>query len=347
MDNFIIKDLTEASLTDFKQCFEKNGNAKDLYHLRWQFLANPEKKSFVDIAVDEKENKVAGIYAVSCVKFNINQKDIIGAQSLDTITDVDYRGTGLFINLAIDVYQKAQKHSVDLVYGFPNGNSIKGFSKRLKWKILDPVPFLIKPLRSKYFTSKIKYLKFFPNVNLSPFSYTNSKEYTLKEEKEFPIVVNEVWGKFSKGIKVAVKRDKAYLDWRYIQKPNVDYNIIHCYKGNEYLGYVVYVIKDKHEGKIAYIMELVYNLEHQKAGNALLKFAVSKIKSEKADCILSWCLPHSPNHNLFKKWFFLNFKEKYRPIELHFGACSFNPILDKVISDRNSWYISYSDSDTV
>lgn len=348
MDNIIIKDLTLETLIDFKNCFEKNGNSKDIGHLKWQFLDNPEKKFFVDIAVDEKENKTAAIYAITCVKFKINNYEELGSQSLDTITDIDYRGSGLFIDLANDVYQKASK-TVSLVYGFPNGNSIKGFKKRLKWHVLDPVPFLIKPLKSKYFTKRIKWLKFLPDFNLSPFFRYNVKEneYTIRTENIFPAEVDNIWNNFSSNIKVCVNRDKTYLDWRYIQKPNEDYRIVHCYDKNEYLGFVVYVVKEKHNGKIGYIMELIYNLGSQAVGKTLLNYAISKIKEEGADCILSWCLEHSPNYKIFKKGMFFNFPEKLRPIELHFGARSFNTELNDLIYDRNSWYISYSDSDTV
>ena len=94
-----------------------------------------------------------------------------------------------------------------------------------------------------------------------------------------------VFDKFSNEIKVAVERNKHYLDWRYIQKPNEDYKIVHCYsKENAYLGFVIYTVKEKHNGKIAYIMELLYDLNEPKAAKLLLDYAISEIKKEKADC---------------------------------------------------------------
>ena len=296
--------------------------------------------------IDEKANKTAGIYAIAPVYFKINNEVVVGSQSLDTITDVNYRGQGLFIKLANSVYEKAAKDDLKLVYGFPNGNSIHGFSKKLGWEVLDPLPFLIKPLKTSYFTKKIKALSWLPNINISKKYKTNSN-FKIVANNEFPEEVNAVWEDFSKDISVSIHRNKVYLDWRYIKKPLENYTIEHIYKNEEYLGYIVYCAKEKHGGTIGYIMELIYNPEFPEAGLALMKSACNKMKTQNADCILGWCLPHSTNFNAFKKVGFYTMPEKLRPIELHCGVRSFDPNYTSVINKRESWYLSYSDSDTV
>jgi len=348
MERFIIKDINKETVSVYKSCFDSNNNHKKAENIDWQFLQNTVKKAFVDIAIDKESQKTAAIYAVSGVKFKINDEDFLGAQSLDTITDIDYRGQGLFIKLAKDVYEKAAKSNTVLVYGFPNGSSIGGFKKKLEWEVLDPLPFLIKPLETKYFFSKIKGLRFLPNFSLSFSKLKKDKNYSLVNNFSFPTEVNELWDKFSKNFKVGVKRDKEYLDWRYIDKPNENYSIMHCYDLNgAFIGYIVYTVKEKHNGKIGYIMELIYDLDKPEVGSLLINYAIDSIKKSKADCILSWCFDHSPNYRDYKKAFFLTMPEKFRPIELHFGVRSFNETLNEIIYNRENWYISYSDSDTV
>lgn len=346
--NIILENLSENTIGVFKACFDRNNSPKEVDSIRWQFILNPVKDKYVDIAIDMEVNKTAAIYAIFPVKFKLGTAFKNGSQSLDTITDIDYRGKGLFITLAKDIYQKAKENDVALVYGFPNGNSIHGFEKKLEWKVLDPVPFLIKPLKSAYFTRKLSFLSFLPNVNLSLTKYSKNKNYNIIERFEFPDAVNAVWESFSESIKVAVHRDKSYLDWRYIQKPFENYKIAHCYdKNDHYLGFIVFVIKGKHGGKIAYIMEMIYDLKHPKASSQLLEYAISEIKKEQADCILSWCLDHSPSAGIYKKHFFVRMPEKFRPIELHFGVRSFQKQWDAITTKRENWYLSYSDSDTV
>jgi Acetyltransferase (GNAT) domain len=348
MNDFLTKNISTETLKRFKECFDNNQSPKELKVIDWQFLQTPVNKKFVSILIDKQNEVTAAIYAVFPVSFKIEDKTYIATQSLDTITDVNYRGKGLFIKLAKEVYNKAKEDGAVLVYGFPNGNSIHGFKTKLGWEVLDPVPFLIKPLKSSYFTNKISFLKILPNINLSFSRFLKSDKYIIKENFSFPETVDSLWFSFSKDIKVAVQRDKKYLDWRYIQKPFEDYKIVHCYDlNNIHLGYIVYNIKEKHGGKIAYIMEFIYNLDDSKAAEQLLRYTIDKIKAENVDCILSWSFEHAPNYKNYKKAFFIKMPEKFKPIELHFGVGIFNEKFENILKERKNWFISYSDSDTV
>lgn len=347
MDNYRVENISMETIMTFKSCFDKNGSPKSVDKIKWQFLECPVNKQFVHIASDLKNNRTAAIYAVFPVLFQINGYDFIGSQSLDTITDEEYRGKGLFVNLAKDVYEKCSSEDVKLVYGFPNGNSIHGFSKKLAWEVLDPVPFLMKPIYTGYFSRKIKKLSWLPNLRIA-FSSKIAKNINIVVNNEFPEDVDRIWKNFSKEIRVSVKRDKQYLSWRYLRKPNEDYKIAHAYtSGGSYIGYVIYCVKEKHGGKIAYIMEYVYDPQFYSLADNLLKFAVNELIKQKSDCILSWCMEHSPNYNSYRKNGFYNLPERFRPIELHFGVRSFDEKYFEIVNKRSNWYLSYSDSDTV
>ncbi|WP_288982541.1 GNAT family N-acetyltransferase [uncultured Flavobacterium sp.] len=348
MENLKIYTLDNRTIQLYKDCFDSNGSSKKIENIEWQFLKGTEKKVFVNIAFDELKKKTAAIYAVSCVKFKLNNKLYQGTQSMDTMTDIDYRGLGLFAKLAKNVTDNCINDGLKLVYGFPNGISVHVYKKKMEWRIIDPIPFLIKPLKTKYFTNKIKFISFLPNIPLSFSRYKEGKNLRIIVNNSFSEQVNSVWEQFSKNIKVAVNRDLEYLNWRYIKKPNQNYQIAHCYDiYNVYKGFVVFVVKEKHNGKIGYIMELIYDIDNDEVGKQLLSFAVESIKKENADCILSWSFEHSPNYSSYKKHFFINMPEKLRPIELHFGVRSFDSKFDELIGNRLNWYLSYSDSDTV
>ena len=340
--------MSEASeLNDYKKVFDKNGSIKELRVLKWIHFENSVKSPLTCISREANGNIVA-IYATMPVITKINGDTRVACQSLDTLTDSNHRGKGLFIKLAQKVYDKAKSQNVAFVYGFPNGKSIHGFSNKLEWEDLDQVTFLIKPLKTGYFTNRLKFLEFLPSFNLSFGSYTESEKYRVVMSNSFPIQVDEIWQNFSKKIKVAVDRNKEYLDWRFINKPNENYKIVQCYdKADDFIGFIVYCVKNKHKGRIAYIMEFIYDLNHPKSGKQLLDYAVQEIKKEKAELILTWCFEHSPNYKALKNNYFFKMPEKLRPIELHFGARAFDDNLKEIIAKRENWYLSYSDSDTV
>ena len=348
MKNLELYELNLKTIEFFRKCFDINGSPKNTENIKWQFLENPEKKSIVNIDYDLGMSRTANIYATFCVNFKVENSLANAAQSLDTMTDINYRGQGLFVKAANSVYTEANESSMAFVYGFPNGNSVGIFNNKLGWKIMDPVPFLIKPLKSKYFTDKITLLRFLPNFRLSFRKFHKQSNYEIEEMKGFPEEIDNIWNAFSVNIKVAVNRNKKYLDWRYIQKPNELYKIVHCYDVNrEYLGCCVYSVKDKHNGKIGYIMELIFDLNRPKSGELLMSFAVDAIRKADADCILAWCFNHSPSYTYFRQELFFKMPERLKPIELHFGVRVFNEVFNEVVGNRDNWYISYSDSDTV
>ena len=348
MENFDRLVLNPESLGTYKMCFDANGSNKDVKKIQWQFFNEADSGDLVEIAYDRDNQRAAAIYAISRVHFQIENQSLVGTQSLDTITDVNYRGKGLFINLAKSVYDKARKDGISLVYGFPNGNSIHGFENKLGWTVLDPVPFLIKPLKTKFFSDRIRFLRFMPNISLPFFRHRETAGHTISQLDYFPEEVTDLWKKFSKNVSVSVYRDKHYLDWRYIEKPDESYQIYHCYDSDQfYRGFVVFTVKDKHDGRVGYIMELIFDPSYESVGRQLLSLAVSKIREQNGDLILAWCFDHSPNYKAFSKMLFFNLPLKLRPIELHFGVLSFQDRLKSILGKRENWYISYSDSDTV
>jgi hypothetical protein len=110
---------------------------------------------------------------------------------------------------------------------------------------------------------------------------------------------------------------------------------------------VVFCIKNKHNGRIGYVMELIFDPSNLKAGKKLLEFTNKIFKQQKTDVVLCWCLPHSFNYSCFKQGGYYNFPPKLRPQKLFLGVRSFSVVYSNIINNLNNWYISYSDSDTV
>jgi GNAT superfamily N-acetyltransferase len=142
-------------LARFARCFAGNGSPKRPELLAWQYLENPTGELFVDFALAPGPtpgpgDDLAAIYATLPVRVRIGGQVALAIQSVDTITDAGFRGRGLFLTLAKATYARAEAAGARLVYGFPNGQSAHGFFERLGWTSLDPVPFLIRPLRTRY-----------------------------------------------------------------------------------------------------------------------------------------------------------------------------------------------------
>lgn len=335
----------------FADCFNRNGSEKELANVQWQLLENPVDKLYVDFA-ESDSGDLAAIYASAPNRFKVAEQTVTAVQSLDTLTDAEYRGKGLFKKLAASVFGRCEQESVDFIYGFPNGNSAHGFFNRLGWTSLDPVPFLVCPLRSGYFASRAPVLKkisrWIPDIPLAkPRMPVLPEGHAIRAAlswDEFDI--EGISEEFSSTYQVGIVRDKAYLKWR-TSKPQENYKTLVYYVGDEAKAVIVYAVKEKHGGRIGYILELMHPAGGESMGTALLRHALRDMVRQKTDAVLAWCFSHSANYSSFRRSGFWTLPMRLRPIELHMGV---KPLASKDLANllkRENWYVSYCDSDTV
>jgi GNAT superfamily N-acetyltransferase len=86
------------------------------------------------LAYKNGDTTAAAYYGVFPMRLLVEGKQVLAAQSGDTMTHPDHRGKGLFIELAKRTYALAKDEGIAFVFGFPNANSYPGFVKKLAWK---------------------------------------------------------------------------------------------------------------------------------------------------------------------------------------------------------------------
>jgi GNAT superfamily N-acetyltransferase len=344
--------VDEADLELFRACFAKHSDRpRSLESLRWQYFGGPTGKVFVDFAMTPAGDRLAAVYATLPGFMRIGGERRVAVQSVDTLTDADYRGRGLFATLAKRTFARATDDGVALVYGFPNGSSAHGFFKKLGWSPIDPVPFLIRPLRLDYVADRLALpaaaRALIPRAALVLSSRRRPShvvELTRPDER-----LTRLWNAFAEAgrVGVAVERDEAYLRWRLFDKPGESYRVLASERGGELSAMCAFAVKDKHGGRIGYVMELLHAPGGERDARRLLGSAVRQMADEGADSVLAWCLPHSPTFRAFVRHAFFPLPEKLRPIELHAGVRAFDPAIAPLVTRRDAWYLSYLDSDTV
>ena len=343
---------SDSELEEYRQCFGKNGTIRQLDSLVWMHQQNLVNTNSIYYAFAQPSGSIAAIYTVLPVPVSIEGITTKAMQSVDTLTDVDHRGKGLFIKLATALYKNAEENAFALVYGFPNASSGPGFFKKLGWISFGEVPFLMKPLRLSFFVKKL-FGKRSSEIkeeiiikSQGPLNKEQGNGMSIKSIDQFGEDYNLLWNKVKINFKVAVNRDAHYLNWRF-NKPGEFYYRYGLYVYDKLMAIVVFTIKEKHDGKVGYIMEFIFEPGNEKPAKILLRFATKFIKSQKGDVILAWCLPHSFNLSGYRGVGFLKLPEKFRPVQLFFGVKALQMGTVGVVTEVNNWYISYIDSDSV
>ena len=97
----------------------------------WKNYKNPFGKFLTMLMKDG--SKIIGSYSVAPKFFFLNGIKHKCVQSMDTMTDENYRGLGISTYLANLTYEYAKRKGYNFVYGFPNEASRYLFAVKLEW----------------------------------------------------------------------------------------------------------------------------------------------------------------------------------------------------------------------
>lgn len=236
--------------------FERSfGHRRSAQEFRHKFIDNPA--GLVVAACALEGERLAGFYAVIPQEFSVGGERVLGAQSVDTMVDPDFRGRGLFRKLANATIEYAHERGVRFLIGYPNANSYPGFVRRLNWthigdaslyyRILTPskieaLPVVARPLLSLA-------TQFLPKGS--------SASFRVEEEEIHPErLANLACSIEPQG--VTTLRSKEWFAWRYADAENRSFT---AYEGKEAVAAVLLKVND--EG-VALILDILGKKESAK-----------------------------------------------------------------------------------
>jgi hypothetical protein len=281
----------------------------------WRFKNNPAGPGIIDMTWNGATP--AAHYAVTLAVMRIHGGDWLTGLSGTTMAHPDYRGCGLFQILARSMYTRMAAMGVAMVWGFPNAQSHRGFVRGLNWADIYKVPMFRLPL-----TLRAPVLSVPPQV----------AEITVVDER-----FDRLWACVRDDYAVIARRDRAHLQWRYLDNPAERYHVIAYEDGGEVLGYAV-LKRYRAEWQV---IDLLAIKESTEVGEGLIAFVVQRAVSEGAEAISLWLnLTHPLYHALEK----IGFRPDV-PIT-YLGGLALQPELDtRLLYDYRQWYLTMGDSD--
>jgi GNAT superfamily N-acetyltransferase len=124
-------ELSQRALREVMDLFFRGGGSisGDWTFLDWQYNQNPAGKAIGFNAYHR--GKLVAHYAVIPVKVTLFGSETLGVLSINTRTDSEHQGQGLFTQLAHLTYERAKQSGHEFVVGVANQNSVYGFTKKL------------------------------------------------------------------------------------------------------------------------------------------------------------------------------------------------------------------------
>jgi len=317
---------------------------------RWQFQNNPSGKAICFVA--KSNGKIVGQYVTIPTRFSIQGKETLLAFSCDTMIHPGYRRQGMFSALARELYDSLETHpAINLVWGFPNDQSLPGFTGKLGWRMLPGIPLMVMPIRP--FSMMINALPRFKRLIKSPpaltekdavFSFsTKMQGLHMDPVNYFDKTFDALWQRHSTTAPMIQVRDSRYLQWRYLSIPEFDYRPFAVRRDGYLLGYGVIRIISLKGQTFGVLMDLFpIPMESFSVLREIFSFAKQYVKVHGGDFLT--CLLPSKQTGILKKMGFRRVPEVINPKTWRLGYRFAGNGLSMKPDD---WHVTYGDTDVV
>ncbi len=206
------KDDIPAILSCLKRSLGEVSSPKTIAYWNWKHIDNPFGESPVLVATDQ--GKIVGVRAFMRWKWRWKGKNYSALRAVDTATDPDYQGRGIFKKLTLSLVETCSQEGDDFIFNTPNTQSKPGYLK-MGWSEVGKLPVRLKLARPfsmvRHYLGKETVL---PEVDpVMPI-------YNLKTAmKNF----DDSIARYPRPSGLFTPKNKDYLTWRYVNCPILHY----------------------------------------------------------------------------------------------------------------------------
>lgn len=324
-------------------------------YLDWQYRQNPDGEAILHAEKDD--HGLTAQFVLAPRTFVISGRVLKGAVSINTITREDRRGEGLFKRLATEAYHELDSSAVRFITGFPNRDSMDGFTGSLGYRMIGTLPFLVKPLKWIPLLSHLLRRNRLRKGGDTGFAVSSASVFRCEQwvvsvcdsedvrMRELLSVVNRKRG-------CAALRTPEYLKWRYADCPTRSYRILAVSDAREkvFRAYAVLRGVELMGWRCGAVVDLGCNSSQEDiaALRFLLTVAMEKFRQQSSALAISACSAGSEEYVALQQAGFLPVPRFLLPQPLHFilktaPSAGSSDSMD----DFRKWFLTFGDYDVV
>jgi hypothetical protein len=348
------RDGDEQRINDlFNRVFETN---RPLEQWRWKFQANPAKLSApIHIVLGESESKIVSQLAAIARDLWMRGEPHQTVQIVDNLIDPAYRsGRHLLRDMLAFYGEHVRAQGNDFTFGCPNDAHYRVGKRLLAYEDFFAAPRLFRRLNLR-----LSLRQHLPNSvkpvadALGRLSAWGARLALLNiKHSEFRVVetVDERFDRFwdlAKGhFTILGVRDRAYLQWRYFQRPDARFILLSAEDNEGMKAWVVLNVTQLPDGsRIGYLVDFLY-VDEPVMGQLLLRglFELSRLG---ADYAIAVAAPGSAGDRLVRAAGFRE-REGFDPVRM---SIRWYTMQDKqsqsIVLNPVNWHLCHGDLDLV
>jgi predicted N-acetyltransferase YhbS len=309
----------------------------------WQYRRNPYAPADGPLIWLAREGStIIGQYAAMPVRLSVTGKEIDAAWGMDVMVAPERQRQGLG-----DVLFRTWDRAVGASLGLGLSDSSYRLFQKMRWPDPGPVPCLVKPLSRRALRQPnwpVALNRLVSYVTL-PWVRMVARARPLHGEiqtiRQFGETFTRLWERIAVKFTFAVRRDAAYLNWKYIQAPHVRYTIASLERTpGETSGYVVYRHAQEPRGRVTLLVDFLADPDDTDGVLTLLRWVDREARAADSDKIRTFAM-----HEGFRK---LLRKSGYYPVKstMEFVAkVNAVPVPPRFYDNTERWHVTLGDSD--
>jgi hypothetical protein len=308
----------------------------------WQYRRNPNNPGQEpEIWVAREGTTIVGQYATMPVRLAIRGQEVPASWGMDVMVAPERQRQGLG-----EVLFRTWDRNVGASLGLGLSEASYRLFQKLRWPDVGPVPCFVKPLTRRALRrpewplalNRIVSVLTLPIVKVVARSRPLRAEVRLIQR--FDDSFTALWDAIGSRFDFAVRRDAAYLNWKYANAPHVRYSIAALRREDRNVGYAVYRHVHEPRGRVTLLVDFLTDPADEDGFATLLGWIDREARRADSDKIRAFAM-HAAFRRLLKKCGYFQVKStmefvvKVNALEL---AASF-------YEDTSGWHVTLGDSD--
>jgi predicted N-acetyltransferase YhbS len=325
------------------------------YHWRWKYLDNTLGRSIVVVA--EEKGKIIGVNHTLSLEVKIGNEVYPANLLSDAAVNPDFRNQGTFKSMAeLSIEERDKSGSRFNYWVTRNPHMIKRglkFFQRFPHGIHNLVRIRDIDLQLENMSMKRKGLvkagflllnKLNSVINFQ-ISQSISSNCEIKVIQKFNHQVDELCSSLLEAHCFIVKRDRHYLNWRYMDTRAGGYKIIAAIEEGKTAGFIVLAINQtRNNYQVGYIVDLQCNPGRLDIASILIENSLAYFDSEKLNIISILMVKGHPYENILHQHGFIN--SRVDPYLFYYETGITNETKN-LRCHPSSIYFSYGDIDSL
>ena len=309
---------------------------------RWQYLDNPATApAGPEIWVARDEGALLGQYASMPVQLRWGDREVRSSWGMDVFLSPSARGRGVGARLFT-----AWSDHVEVALGLGLTASSYGLFRKLRYTDVGPVSFYYRILDARAVAGRRlgpKWARVAGRLldfgwRLRHPEHAREADVVLAPVARFDARYDALWGRAGASYAMCVRRDAAYLNWKYVECPHRRYDIVEAARGGTLAGFAVSRHEEQRGLRLGWIVDLFAHADDHAVRDALIGHLLEGFRRAGVARAQAFSMNAAGGSDLARR----GFRRGRSPMQ--FCVRSRVPS-DGVFAATGRWHVMFGDSD--